>query len=142
MLLQNPVNIYKAFFLAISVKEKEAAAVNQIKNIDTHNLGCLEEIKQLQRKLAYLTQLVFALKSSQSKDQSNGNINRSYNKQVFRKTTYRKNYDNARQPLRNQENSWHRVEYKNSNRRCFRCNGVGHISHFCRQNPGKLFRRK
>ena len=141
--LQNPGNIDKAFSLAISVKEKEAAAVNQLKNIDTHNLGCSEEIKQLQKQVAYLTQLVLALKSSQSKDQSNRNINRSYNKPGFRQTTYRKNYDNkvdnpsynARQPLRNQENSWHRVEYKNSNRRCFRCNGVGHISRFCRQNP-------
>ena len=61
MQLQNPGNIDKAFSLAISVKEKEAAAVNQLKNIDTHSLGCSEEIKQLQKQVAYLTQLVLLL---------------------------------------------------------------------------------
>lgn len=136
VLLQEPKTLSSAVDIVMSVKKK-SVEVNQI-----HQSADLsEQVKELQKQVAYLTQLVLAIKS-QSQSRTPKEIPRVPEKRDFERNNTRFQRNNFSHNQRsqnnnfNKDNSWQEVRRKSNfnNRKCFKCGSFNHIQRNCNRN--------
>jgi len=133
--LQEPKTLSAAVEIAKSVSKK-SVTVNQLNN----SSDLSEQVKELQKQVAYLTQLVLAIKSQ-------GQTNRhDFQKTAIRKgfsTNYSRprNYGetvNKRNPAQLNNNEWKEVQrpsrFVGNAKRCFKCGSFNHFQRNCPKN--------